>query len=343
MTQLGSKRSSPRDVLRRPPGVLLMGAVLLLLSGCNTLDPTGEWRGLDRSASASVSTRAPAVQSERQTAARALAVSPDRHSVSVTATVNLPGPSAAASAGLASRTGQDLVSTTTAVRSVESAVPEARDLSAAPLERLIGQAEHHYRNRRQREAEQAFRDVIRTDPLALHAWFRLGNLSHARGDLDGAAQAYRTAIELKPRHSVEREAREKSLANLAIIGLEQARVALERLGDRTNSSDARERAGTLAPVLEQRQAALQEEMARLAPRPNILPRVDTLGLALSASSLPTDHTPSAADRLGRVVDLPTGPQNTSIPRVRVESYLPDDSVARATDPSRRLVPGERAH
>lgn len=340
MTQLGSKGSSPGDVLRRPPGVLLMGTVLLLLSGCNTLDPTGEWRGLERSASASVSTQASAVQSERQTAAQALAVPPDRQSAPVLATVNAPGPSVP-SAGLASRAGQDLVSTTTAVRSVESAVPEARDHTAVPLERLIGQAEHHYRNRRQREAEQAFRDVIRTDPLALHAWFRLGNLSHARGDLDGAAQAYRTAIELKPRHSVEREAREKSLANLAIIGLEQARVALERLGDRTNSSDARERAGTLAPVLEQRQAALQEEMARLAPRPPILPRVDTLGLALSASSLPTDRTPSAADRLGRVVDLPTGPQNTSIPRVRVESYLPDDSVARATDPSRRLVPGER--
>jgi tetratricopeptide (TPR) repeat protein len=212
-----------------------------------------------------------------------------------------------------------------------------------PLTQLLGQAEDHYRNRRQSESEQAFKQVIRRDPLALHAWFRLGNLNHARGDLEGAAQAYRKAIELKPRDAVERDAREKSLANLAIIGLEQARVALERLSERNNSSNARERAGTLAPVLEQRQAALQEEMERLVPRASVKRRVDSLGLALSTPSAPTGTISTPAERIGHVVDVQPGSRIASpVPRVRVESYLPGDFAVQATSAPGGNVQGERA-
>lgn len=196
------------------------------LSGCGTLDPTGEWRGLDRIEAAAAPVRA------QPDAAPAAAAVPTMAAPSQT---DRPG------SRVARETGE----------SVES---------------LYSRAEGHYRARRHDEAHRDFEKLVTRDPRALHAWFRLGNLHHARGDLTGAVHAYRKAVDLAPGNAIEHDSREKALANLAIIGLEQARVALDRMGARQSSEAARGRAEALAPLFEQRQAAVQAELARFSPR-----------------------------------------------------------------------------
>jgi len=190
---------------------------------------------------------------------------------------------------------------------------------------LLGEAEAHYRARRFQEAEQGFRAVVDRQPRLLHAWLRLGNLSHARGDLEAAARAYRQASAHPPTHALDQEAREKSLANLAILALEQARLALEDLGGEGQSVAARERARTLSSLVEQRQSALDTEIRRIAPAAVPSPAVDRLGMAMS-EAMPTRR--EAQDRQGLVSVASSGAQWPGTGTVRVQSFLPESTSSR---------------
>ena len=237
------------------PGKRWVAAALILalaLSACSTLDPTGEWRGLDRAD--------PIVARVDSTKPSGTSPAVSRvDSVTPTQPVAVSNVSGGPSEGT---TGTPLVGPGP---SVQSSAGRKQDFSI-DFEALYMRAEAHYRNRRHEQARQDFDRVLARDPRALHAWFRMGNLHHARGDLTAAVQAYRKAIELTPQNPIEHDSREKSLANLAIISLEQARVALERLGDRQASDAARGRAEALLPLFEERQAALQAELSRFVPR-----------------------------------------------------------------------------
>lgn len=250
------------------PGKGWVAAVLLLalaLSACSTLDPTGEWRGLDRAGSV-VARVGPAEHSAASAAASR--VGPVAPAERVTKPVSeleaqsvaASNPSVAPSEGA---TGTPVVGPGPMIQARTGKTQDA-DIT---LEGLYMRAEAHYRNRQHEQARRDFERVLARDPRALHAWFRMGNLHHAQGDLTAAVQAYREAIELTPQNPIEHDSREKSLANLAIISLEQARVALERLGDRQASGAARDRAQALSPLFEERQATLQAELSRFAPRP----------------------------------------------------------------------------
>jgi tetratricopeptide (TPR) repeat protein len=212
-----------------------------ILSGCGTLDPTGEWRGLDRLEAAGAPARVQSVVAQAPVPALATAAPEASAVVSV-----------AASDRAATIRGDR-------PRSVSGETAES-------LENLYARAEAHYRGRRYEDAHRDFERLVSREPRALHGWFRLGNLNHARGDLTAAVYAYRKAIDLVPGNAIEFDSREKALANLAIIGLEQARVALEKLGERQASEVARGRAEALAPLFDQRQAAVHAELARFSPR-----------------------------------------------------------------------------
>jgi tetratricopeptide (TPR) repeat protein len=230
-------------------GLALVAAVLIsaaALSGCSTLDPTGEWRGLDR-----VQTTGGRADPPQPLAEQAAPYGP--HAAGPT--VSTPAAARPAAADSASAGRRPDLQRENDVRGADES-----------LESLYSRAEAQYRDRRHAEAQRDFERVLKREPRALHAWFRMGNLHHARGDLAAAVHAYRKVIELTPMNAIEHDSREKALANLAILGLEQARVALERLNERHASDAARGRVEALTPLFEQRQAAVQAELARFAPR-----------------------------------------------------------------------------
>ena len=253
----------------RRVGRIAIVCLLPLAGGCAVLDPSGEWRGLDREAPVSA---VPAIQSIAQAAER----SADPVTASRLATKSSDRPS--------------------------------RSLDARSIEMVLSQAEAHYRNRRFGEAEQGFRAVVEAEPKSLHAWLRLGNLSHARGDFDAARQSYQRASAHGAAQPLEQEAREKALANLAILALEQARVALEGLGGEGHSATAGERARTLSALVEQRQSSLETELRRFGSAMPAPRELDRVGMTLSVA-------PPVAQASGR-------------PMVRVESFLPDSAPGR---------------
>jgi tetratricopeptide (TPR) repeat protein len=286
-----------RSVVNCFPSSVLAVALALLASGCSTLDPTGEWRGLDRTTMVAGSQSAALPDPAKVPTPRPVQRDPAIPSVTITgsqrAEAETPRP---------------------VVPSLPQPPSAQAGLSEKALEALLHQAEGHYRSGRMDEAHRDFNSIIIQEPAQLHAWFRLGNLSHARGDLAQAATAYGKAIDSQPRNAIERESREKALANLAIIGLEQARVALEGLADPRSSESARDRARALEPLLEQRRAAAQGEVGRLSPRVAQHMSVDRQALSLSRLD-----ASGALERPGAA--LRSQPAS-SAPQMRVESYLP---------------------
>lgn len=312
------------ESLARGLGLLL---ALVAVSGCNTLDPTGEWRGLDRApaTAGTMIAAAPAPATSSASAAAAATAPTATVAVSASAVANVTPTAAPEAVAAAAMTAT--VAASSAVRPSQSSSPSlaAKRPDPRSLELLLGEAETHYRARRLQEAEQSFRAVVDREPRSLHAWLRLGNLRHGRGDLEAAARAYRQASAHPPTHALDQEAREKALANLAILALEQARLALEDLGGEGQSAAARDRARTLSSLVEQRQSALDTEIRRIAPAAVPALAVDRLGMAMSEAAVPRRE---ANDRPGGVSAASFAAQPIGGGRVRVESFLPDSTSSR---------------
>ncbi|MCK8516438.1 tetratricopeptide repeat protein [Methylonatrum kenyense] len=111
-----------------------------------------------------------------------------------------------------------------------AALPGAGDGPDNQVLRLEAHAMHAYHGDEPEEAEALYRQVVERDPSRTQAWFRLGNLTAARGELEFAIEAFDTALELDSDLHRARHNRAVAQLRLAARELEAARESLEREG-----------------------------------------------------------------------------------------------------------------
>lgn len=90
-------------------------------------------------------------------------------------------------------------------------------------------AEFNYRARRLSAAMEQFGMIaaMQDHPFA---WLRVGNICHRRGDASGALDAYQRAAKAASRSPEYVELGHRAIMNQALLGLDQAQLALESLG-----------------------------------------------------------------------------------------------------------------
>ncbi len=183
----------------------------LSASACSVLDPTGEWRGKPvAAASVSGLAQAPTVPAPPAPLPAPLP----------------PPPSAPASAA---------PSQALAAMRPPGPVPDGSSpagglvaLDERAVSALFDLAERAYRSGSSETASRLFEQLSRLRPGRASVWLRIGNLSHRERDFDAAARAYRRAADLAGgRGEGEADIRSKALANLAIVAVERARLALD--------------------------------------------------------------------------------------------------------------------
>lgn len=107
-----------------------------------------------------------------------------------------------------------------------------------PSDAALAEAESAYREQRDRDAFSKFAHVVATLPREAHAWLRIGNLWQRNGEPWRAIEAYRRAVESAAmsrdgselqRSDTEAvaQAASKAATNLAILGIEQAHLAMQ--------------------------------------------------------------------------------------------------------------------
>lgn len=96
-------------------------------------------------------------------------------------------------------------------------------------EATLQTAEFNYRARRLSAAMEQFGMIaaMQDHPFA---WLRVGNICHRRGDASGALDAYQRAAKSASRSSEYAELGHRAIMNQALLGLDQAQLALESLG-----------------------------------------------------------------------------------------------------------------
>ena len=104
-----------------------------------------------------------------------------------------------------------------------------RPLAPETLTRMLDEAESTYRSRNGPQAMDAYATLLEIDPSNLHAWLRVGNLYQQAERHDDAMAAYRQATASLPQTRADFDTRGKALANIALIGIEQAQRALDEL------------------------------------------------------------------------------------------------------------------
>ncbi len=124
----------------------------------------------------------------------------------------------------------------------------------------LQKAEANYRARRLDAAMEQFGMIAAMDNHPF-AWLRIGNICHRRGDVSGAFDAYQRARASASGAERFAELQARAVMNLALLGLDQAQVALEDLGlpDRQRASgrwvdEVRLRLDELAGTLTEPQA-----------------------------------------------------------------------------------------
>jgi hypothetical protein len=105
----------------------------------------------------------------------------------------------------------------------------------ASFDRSMVEAELAYRSGDDQRALSAFSRLVEIDRLSVRAWLRLGNLHQRAGRAEEAVAAYRSATLGVPQSAMDEDARDKAFANLALLGIEQARSAIDALEDRGSS------------------------------------------------------------------------------------------------------------
>lgn len=118
-----------------------------------------------------------------------------------------------------------------AAKAPAQAAAKASVEAAARSEAARGEAA--YRSGRLDEAGEAYERVVERQPDDAHAWLRLGNVHHQRGDWFKALSAYRRAASRRGGEGTDPALRAKALYNVALINLELARQTLgtlERMG-----------------------------------------------------------------------------------------------------------------
>ena len=229
--------SSPVGFLR-----VSLAVSLILLGGCASIDPEGEWRGTPearlRACQAMFGSAAVSVR-EQITAATGAAVGPST-GVSVASAAQSSSPSHAAGEqchGPQSRAGGDGASAGGAGQPVAvRRVP--RFNSSEAIEGALREAEQAYSDGRYQVVVQRLEGLLAEQPHHARGWLRQANALHRLGQHSEAALAYRRAASFASERLGQARSPDpdsvdvlsRASANLAILGIEQARQALDALG-----------------------------------------------------------------------------------------------------------------
>jgi tetratricopeptide (TPR) repeat protein len=265
----------------------------------------------------------------------------------------IPAPAARGAAPPAAHPGATADSIAGPLRLVRPLAPET-------IARTMQEAEAMYRQRRADEALKAYATVVAVDPMNAHAWLRLGNLNQQAGRETEALEAYLQASLTVPRSEQAEVARGKSLLNIALLGLAQARRAIDEL----DAMDLPELEEQLEDVA--RQAWAQRLRARRAAEPfatseparepvavpadttvaPVTPRVPgTSGTSGTSAARPAVNAAAPADRGARAAAVATGVHTDRLradrePRADpVEPYTVDRWIARPRRPIAARPPG----
>jgi hypothetical protein len=225
-------------------GSLQAGLVLslILLGGCASMDPDGEWRGTPEARlRACQAMFGPAARSVREQIAAATGSTSgsasgegvgSAHSATIAAAAgaHCPGPRPDGVSALPTRESPG------GGRGPRITTPEA-------VERVLGESERAYSESRYQETIQILEALLADQPNHARAWLRQANALHRLDRRDEASLAYRRASELASERLAQARSQDpgsaevlsKASANLAILGIEQARQALDALGPADNN------------------------------------------------------------------------------------------------------------
>lgn len=210
-------------------------AVLITLGGCSTLDPDGEWRG---------TTEARLRSCQAMFGGASFPVR-DQVAIATGATPRAPAvTSGQCPAQSVSAPGQFAEPPSAAPDSNLAHTP--RIFTKQETERIDQEVEQAYTAGRFRDALVLLEPLLDNSPHHAPRWLRKANALHRLEQPNQAAVAYQRADELasqaiaQSRESLPSmvEVRSKANANLAILGIEQARRALDALGPADSDSVA---------------------------------------------------------------------------------------------------------
>ena len=157
-------------------------------------------------------------------------------------------------------------------------------LDPRAVQRLMGQAEAAYRDRRDTDSIALLRQVLGRDPLNERAWLRMGNLMQRTGRPDAALAAYSRASAVDPTEEApqraDRPSRTKASLNFALLAMQRAhqvlgRIDLEGLDNESSAVHAEllARLGPPVPIeLPAQQSAARHGSAKVSSRNGILPK-----------------------------------------------------------------------
>jgi len=266
-----------------PVGILRVGFAvsLILLGGCASIDPDGEWRGTPEArlracqamfGSAAVSVReqiavATGAAVGVSTGGAAAAATPPS-SPALANVEQCHGPNARAGADGASEGG---AAQSVAVRRVP------RFNSPEAIEGVLGEAEQAYSDARYQAVVQLLDGLLAEQPHHARGWLRRANALHRLSQQSEAALAYRQAANLASERLSQAGTRDpesvdvlsKASANLAILGIEQARQALDALGPADSNPVAAAHRKRIEAAL---RAVIGEGAGGAFPSPALIPR-----------------------------------------------------------------------
>ena len=286
---------------------------LIVLGGCASIDPDGEWRGTPEArlracqamfGPAAMSVReqfAEATGSTMSAASRAVMEIASSLTAGVPAGAHCPAPRPDGVAP--GPTGES----PGGGRGPRVTTPEA-------IERALGASEHAYSEARYEEAIQLLEPLLADQPQHARGWLRQGNALHRLDRRSEAAVAYRRASDLaadrlsraRSPDSESTDVLAKASANLAILGIEQARQALDALGPADGNPGAAAHRGRIEAAL---RAVIRADGEGSPPRSSTLSRQPLAG---------------GTDRLPK----------TDVPVPAVSTWSP--SGARAAEPALRV-------
>jgi tetratricopeptide (TPR) repeat protein len=190
---------------------------------------------------------------------------------------------------------------------------------------MLDEAESTYRSRNVPQAMDAYATLLEIDPSNLHAWLRVGNLYQQSERHDDAMAAYRQATASLPQTRADFDTRGKALANIALIGIEQAQRALDEL-DALNDE-------RLASLRNEVGVQFEKEAGRLQRAR------DVSAMAAPAPVRPTAAAASSAGRIaapaGARLPPPVQPMATGQP-------IPTKQPAASVQPATTLQPAAKA-
>lgn len=296
-------------------------AVIIALGGCSTLDPDGEWRGTPearlRSCQAMFGSASFTV---RDQVAISTGVAPSAPAVTAG---QCPGPSASASGELTAHPAQ---------APEPKAGHSPRVLTRQETERVDQEVEQAYTAGKFRDALSLLEPLLDNSPHQAPRWLRKANALHRLEQFGDAAAAYRRADELasqaisQSRESLPSmvEVKSKANANLAILGIDQARRALDALGPAESDPVA-------AAHRRRIEAALRAVVGQ-TPEPAVM---TPSGASIRPAAF---HRTSASDSAESVVS----PVRKTVPLAHGADHLRSEQVespAPATRPSVEMIRG----